>query len=162
MSMENETVTDILTPRQLECMRYVEQGLTAKQIAHKLSISHRTVEQHVSDALDALGANNRLAAVARMRELQPKRVEQPAYTFMLREASTIDSYLRPDPHPRHAEEVKIEEEWPLVPSIGGELSKASPAMRKVWMIRIAAIAIMLTVIPILTILGLSEIAVRPE
>ena len=162
MSPNTKTITDILTPRQLECMRLVEQGLTAKQIAHQLTISHRTVEQHVSDALDALGANNRLAAVARMRELEPKKAEQPAYTFMLREASTIDSHLRPDPPLLRAEEPEIQEEWPIVPSMGGELSTAPPAIRKAWMIRIAAIAIMLTVIPILTILGLSEIALRAE
>lgn len=162
MSTEAETITDILTPRQIECMRHVEQGLTAKQIAHKLNISHRTVEQHVAVALEALGANNRLAAVARMRELEPKRAEEPAYTFMLREASAVNPYLLPDPLPRFAEAPEIEGEWPFVPRIGGGMNKAPFAIRNAWIIRIAVIAIMLTVIPILTILGLSEIAVRAQ
>lgn len=42
------------------------------------------------------------------------------------------------------------------------MNKAPFAIRNAWIIRIAVIAIMLTVIPILTILGLSEIAVRAQ
>lgn len=162
MSPATETITDILTPRQLECMRLVERGLTAKQIAHKLTISHRTVEQHVSDALDALGANNRLAAVARMREIEPKKSAPPPPAPPLREAANIETYLRPDTPQRVLTEPEVEEEWPLVPSIGGRASNAPLAMRKAWIIRIAALAIMLTIIPILTILGLSEIALRAQ
>lgn len=39
--------TPSLTERETEVLRYVAKGLSAKQIADKLSLSHRTVENHV-------------------------------------------------------------------------------------------------------------------
>ncbi len=36
-----------LTDRETEILRHVAKGLTAKQIAQRLSLSHRTVENHV-------------------------------------------------------------------------------------------------------------------
>jgi pimeloyl-ACP methyl ester carboxylesterase/DNA-binding CsgD family transcriptional regulator len=59
-----------LTPRQLEVLREVAQGLTDKQIARKLSLSPRTVEMHVANALAALGCRTRAEAVGRATELR--------------------------------------------------------------------------------------------
>lgn len=39
--------TPSLTERETEVLRYVAKGLSARQIAEKLSLSHRTVENHV-------------------------------------------------------------------------------------------------------------------
>ena len=39
--------TPTLTERETEVLRHVAKGLTAKQIAARLSLSHRTVENHV-------------------------------------------------------------------------------------------------------------------
>jgi pimeloyl-ACP methyl ester carboxylesterase/DNA-binding CsgD family transcriptional regulator len=59
-----------LTPRQLEILREVGMGQTDKQIARKLSLSPRTVEMHVANALAALDCRTRAEAVLRASELR--------------------------------------------------------------------------------------------
>jgi predicted ATPase/DNA-binding CsgD family transcriptional regulator len=49
-----------LTTRQLEVARLVADGLTNAQIAARLHLSERTVENHVFNALAALGLHNRV------------------------------------------------------------------------------------------------------
>lgn len=59
-----------LTPRQIEILREVGKGRTDKQIARTLSLSPRTVEMHVANALLALQCRTRAAAVRRATELR--------------------------------------------------------------------------------------------
>ncbi len=49
-----------LTDRETEVLRYVAKGLSAKQIADKLSLSHRTVENHVQATFRKLQVANRV------------------------------------------------------------------------------------------------------
>ncbi len=49
-----------LTARETEVLRYVAKGLSAKQIASRLSLSHRTVENHVQATLRKLQLGNRV------------------------------------------------------------------------------------------------------
>lgn len=49
-----------LTERETEVLRYVAKGLTAKQIAARLSLSHRTVENHVQATFRKLQVANRV------------------------------------------------------------------------------------------------------
>jgi len=49
-----------LTERETEALRHVAKGLTAKQIAAKLSVSHRTVENHVQATFRKLQLANRV------------------------------------------------------------------------------------------------------
>lgn len=49
-----------LTERETEVLRHVAKGMTAKQIAVKLSLSHRTVENHVQATLRKLQLGNRV------------------------------------------------------------------------------------------------------
>jgi DNA-binding NarL/FixJ family response regulator len=49
-----------LTERETEVLRYVAKGLSAKQIAEKLSLSHRTVENHVQATFRKLQVANRV------------------------------------------------------------------------------------------------------
>ncbi len=49
----------IMTARELECLGLVSQGYTMKNIAKKLEISHRTVEQHLRNVKDKLGINTK-------------------------------------------------------------------------------------------------------
>lgn len=53
-----------LTPREVEVLGLLAQGLLNKEIADRLSISERTVKFHVSAILGKLGAGNRTEAVA--------------------------------------------------------------------------------------------------
>jgi DNA-binding NarL/FixJ family response regulator len=54
--------TPALTERETEILRYVAKGMSAKQIAGKLSLSHRTVENHVQATFRKLQVANRVEA----------------------------------------------------------------------------------------------------
>ncbi|QOZ52951.1 LuxR C-terminal-related transcriptional regulator [Bradyrhizobium sp. CCBAU 53338] len=47
-----------LTKRQHQVIRLIVEGLTSKQIARKLELSHRTVESHRQNAYRRLGVHN--------------------------------------------------------------------------------------------------------
>lgn len=49
-----------LTDRETDVLRLVAKGMTARQIASKLVISHRTVENHVQSTLRKLQLHNRV------------------------------------------------------------------------------------------------------
>ena len=59
-SPEGLDSTPSLTERETEILRYVAKGLTAKQIAEQLSLSHRTVENHVQATFRKLQVANRV------------------------------------------------------------------------------------------------------
>ena len=52
--------TPTLTDRETDVLRFVAKGLTAKQIAARLSLSHRTVENHVQATFRKLQVANRV------------------------------------------------------------------------------------------------------
>jgi DNA-binding NarL/FixJ family response regulator len=52
--------TPALTDRETDVLRLVAKGLTARQIADRLVISHRTVESHVQSTLRKLQLHNRV------------------------------------------------------------------------------------------------------
>jgi DNA-binding NarL/FixJ family response regulator len=53
-----------LSARELEVLRLASRGLTGAQIAEQLCLSESTIETHVRRAVQALGAHNRVHAVA--------------------------------------------------------------------------------------------------
>jgi DNA-binding NarL/FixJ family response regulator len=55
-----DVAAPVLTDRETEVLRYVAKGLTAKQIAERLSLSHRTVENHVQATFRKLQVANRV------------------------------------------------------------------------------------------------------
>lgn len=50
----------VLTDRETEVLRLVSRGLSARQIADRLTLSHRTVENHVQNTLRKLQLHNRV------------------------------------------------------------------------------------------------------
>lgn len=56
-----------LTRREQDILGFVEQGLTSKQIARELSISHKTVEYHRSHLLRKFDAQNMTQVVGKTR-----------------------------------------------------------------------------------------------
>jgi len=49
-----------LTPRETEVLRLVAKGMSYKQIAERLVLSHRTVQNHVQNTLGKLQLHNRV------------------------------------------------------------------------------------------------------
>jgi DNA-binding CsgD family transcriptional regulator len=58
-----------LTPRQTECLFWVQEGKSSRDIGVILGVSHRIVERHVFRACQRLGVRTRLQAVIRARSL---------------------------------------------------------------------------------------------
>ena len=52
-----------LTERETEVLGLVADGLTSRQIATRLGLSHRTVENHVQSTLRKLHLHNRIELV---------------------------------------------------------------------------------------------------
>ncbi|WP_440054947.1 helix-turn-helix transcriptional regulator [Pseudoalteromonas sp. T1lg65] len=55
-----------LTEREKECMEWISEGKTAWETAQILNISERTVNFHVNNVIDKVGASNRQHAVAKI------------------------------------------------------------------------------------------------
>ncbi len=58
---------DALTAREREILQLVSQGLANRQIASQLSISDKTVRNHLIRIFDKLGVNSRAQAIVRAR-----------------------------------------------------------------------------------------------
>jgi DNA-binding NarL/FixJ family response regulator len=65
---------DHLTPRERQVVRLIDEGLSNKEIARRLSIEVRTVKNHVHNILQKLQVRRRGEAAARMRLLGASRV----------------------------------------------------------------------------------------
>ena len=52
-----------LTPRELEILGLIAQGLSNKEIAERVFVSENTVKTHASRVFDKLGARRRIEAV---------------------------------------------------------------------------------------------------
>ena len=64
----DDLLAQALTARERDVHRLLAEGLTDRDIAVALTISHRTVETHVSSILHKLGAQNRTEAATRYRD----------------------------------------------------------------------------------------------
>jgi DNA-binding NarL/FixJ family response regulator len=58
-----------LTPRQLEVLQCLADGMSRAQIADHLLLSPHTVRTHVQEVLRKAGVNSTLAALAKAREV---------------------------------------------------------------------------------------------
>lgn len=58
-----------ITPRQLECLAWAQEGKSATDIGAILGISPRTVENHFANACEQLGVRTRIQAVVKARDL---------------------------------------------------------------------------------------------
>jgi two-component system, NarL family, response regulator YdfI len=57
------TQHDDLTPREIEVLAMMTEGLSNRQIAYRLCVSGHTIKFHISSILDKLGASTRTEAV---------------------------------------------------------------------------------------------------
>jgi LuxR family transcriptional regulator, maltose regulon positive regulatory protein len=61
---------ELLTPRQLEVLRLVSEGLTDGEIAVRLVLSKHTIHRHMQNAYARLGCSSRASAVAEANRLE--------------------------------------------------------------------------------------------
>ena len=74
-SSDPESVLDGLTERQSQCLVLAATGLTSGDIAERLDLSSRTVDEHLTGACRTLGVRTRIQAVARLAASQ--RIVEP-------------------------------------------------------------------------------------
>ena len=65
-------MTDVLTPKEKECLYWAGRRLSDAEIAHRLDLSPRTVGNHLSRAYSKLGVRDRIRAAAKLSELYPE------------------------------------------------------------------------------------------
>ena len=59
-----------LTPRELEILEFIAEGLSNREIAERANVSENTVKTHSKRVFDKLGARRRTQAVQRGKELR--------------------------------------------------------------------------------------------
>jgi len=69
VSTEEMPLVEPPSTREIEVLRWIEQGLTNQQIAEKLSVAPSTVKTHINNLYTKLGVQTRVQAVKRAREL---------------------------------------------------------------------------------------------
>ncbi len=145
---------DPLTGRQKECMLLLQDGLSSKQIARELGISPRTVDQHISAALENLGDHSRLEAVSLLHDQELVEVSEGTEPPQAPSRDKRQHHLSPLPRP--SEVYRRSGYLPIFPPIGGGVNAASTKDRIIWIIRIGILSLMLTCLAVVFILGLSE------
>jgi NarL family two-component system response regulator YdfI len=63
VSEPRETLPEALTPREIEVLRLLAEGLANKEVAARLALSEHTIKFHVASIMGKLGANSRTEAV---------------------------------------------------------------------------------------------------
>jgi len=71
-TVQINTSRDFLTPRQIQVLTMVTQGLTYKEIGQKLFLSERTIKYHMGEIINKLHLKNRKQAIAYARKMQLK------------------------------------------------------------------------------------------
>lgn len=63
-------IGSILTDREKLVFLLLVQGLDTKEIGYELSISEKTVRNHISNVIQKLGVNSRVGAVIELLKLK--------------------------------------------------------------------------------------------
>lgn len=77
----------LLTPRELEVLQLVADGLTDKEVAKKLSISEHTIKNHMKAVRRKLGTSNRVQAILsgiKMGIVKEKGITKSTHAHKLR------------------------------------------------------------------------------
>ena len=64
-----DVVQDLLSEREMEVLKMVEQGFSNKDLASKLFVSENTIKTHLKNIYVKLDANRRTEAVSKAKEL---------------------------------------------------------------------------------------------
>lgn len=69
ISQEAEQPVEQLSHRELDVLRLLADGLSSREIAHKLTIATSTVRMHLKHIYGKLAVHNRIQAITRARTL---------------------------------------------------------------------------------------------
>ena len=72
--------SDGLSARQADCLRLAGQGLSSRQIARRLGLSARTVDDHILLGCRWLGVRTRVQAVALLARDDRRAAEPRSFT----------------------------------------------------------------------------------
>ena len=64
---------EALTPRQIEVLTLVAQGLTYKEVGAKLFLSERTIKYHMGETIERLHLDNRQQVIEYGKRMKFKR-----------------------------------------------------------------------------------------
>jgi two-component system, NarL family, response regulator DevR len=67
---DRETIRESLTPRELEVLQLMSEGVASRQIAKRLGISYTTVRSHIRSIDAKLGAHSKIESVVTARDLE--------------------------------------------------------------------------------------------
>lgn len=65
--LQRASEADAITPRERQILKFIDEGLTYKEIAQKVSISVHTVHSHIKSIYERLHASGKREALARAR-----------------------------------------------------------------------------------------------
>jgi LuxR family maltose regulon positive regulatory protein len=68
-SLDQSLLVEPLSPRELEVLQLIDQGLSNSEIAGQLVVAPSTVKTHINNIYGKLGVRTRLQALKRAEEL---------------------------------------------------------------------------------------------
>lgn len=126
-----------LTDRQKDCLRLVAQGFTSKEIGRLLDLSPSTVDNHVTSAVQSLGAANRGAAARALAEIElGQKLPRQPQTLAQAEQSAI---LTADAEGSSFSQTL----WQLLnlPPVGGKRNDLDGTSRTLRILQVAVLAL---------------------
>src|ERR1700744_3723984 len=88
-----EDPVGLLTPRERECLRLVDQHLSSKQIARELGMSKTSVDTYCDRARRKLGVDDRYSAARMLRQLDINPVPTGSGQDAIRTDEAPDNWL---------------------------------------------------------------------
>lgn len=116
-----------LTHRQKECLNYIAEGMSSKEIGRALGISPSTVDNHIHTAIAKLHVKNRWQAAA---------------------------LLHPEPTEVHPERISKRR---IIPPLGGTRNFEKSSTRLLQMLSVAAVSLAIVSAAIASIVGAIQV-----
>lgn len=129
-----------LSERQIQSLLLVAKGMTSKEIGRELGISPSTVDNHISAAIDRLGARNRVDAA---RMIVPSIADCKTDHWMLAPIMEKDE--------------TADFAWWMPPPLGGRPNTLTTGQRAYRILQVALLSVMGVAAGILTIAGVVHI-----
>jgi DNA-binding CsgD family transcriptional regulator len=130
-----------LTPRQVECLEWVQRGFETKEIARELGLSPETVDMHIKNATQRLGVSTRRAAARLVHGdfvLPQSLVPPPSGISAARFSGDTEAAALVGPEPQTLLDVVG---WPL-PTAAARTNNLTGAQRLFWVGSIAVGALL--------------------